>query len=74
MGVKVNIFTDEQRLRPENSEVERLWADNQKAKSLLGWKPQFGGTKGFRHGIEKTVEWFVAPNHLKIYKSDQYNL
>jgi NAD dependent epimerase/dehydratase len=74
MGEKIKIITDEQRLRPENSEVERLWADNQKAKSLLGWKPQFGGTKGFRHGIEKTVEWFVDPNHLKIYKSDQYNL
>jgi len=74
MGVKVNIITDEQRLRPENSEVERLWADNQKAKSLLGWEPQFGGTKGFRHGIEKTVEWYVDPNNLKIFKSGQYNL
>ncbi|MHB1193056.1 MAG: NAD-dependent 4,6-dehydratase LegB [Longimicrobiales bacterium] len=74
MGVDLEIVTDEQRLRPEKSEVERLWASNAKAAELLGWQPQFGGLDGFRRGLTQTVEWFSEPAHMATYKSDIYNL
>lgn len=74
MGVKLQIVTDEQRLRPEKSEVERLWAENKKAKDLLGWLPQYGGKEGFRKGLEETIEWFTNPNNLSQYKADVYNI
>ena len=72
MGTDIEILTDHQRLRPDKSEVERLWADNTKAKQLLKWQPKYGGITGFRKGLEKTVEWFIDQSNLKTYKSDQY--
>lgn len=75
MGVKVEIITDEQRIRPEKSEVERLWADTTKAQGLFGWSAEFGGSiGGFQKGIEKTVEWFTKPGNLAQYKHDKYNI
>lgn len=74
MGVEIEILTDEQRLRPEKSEVERLWADNTKARDLLGWQPRYGGLDGFRRGLEQTAAWFADPRHLALYKADRYNL
>ena len=61
-------------MRPDASEVERLWADTAKARKLLGWQPEFGGLDGFRRGLAKTVEWFRDPQHLRSYRSDAYNL
>lgn len=74
MGTEIEIITDGQRLRPENSEVARLWAANEKARVLLGWQPQYGGIDGFRRGLNETVAWFSKPSHLASYKSDIYNL
>lgn len=74
MGVEVEIETEEQRLRPEKSEVERLWASNAKAKELLGWEPHFGDREGFKRGLAETVEWFTNPENLKAYKADRYNI
>jgi NAD dependent epimerase/dehydratase len=74
MGAEIEILTDQQRLRPEKSEVERLWADNTKAKKLLKWNPNYGGITGLQKGLEKTVEWFMDPQHLADYKSDKYNI
>lgn len=74
MGAEIEIVTDEQRLRPKKSEVERLWASNDKARELLGWQPQYGGLEGFRRGLVETVAWFSRPSHLASYKSDLYNL
>jgi dTDP-glucose 4,6-dehydratase len=74
MGVEVEIHADEKRLRPEKSEVERLWAANGKARDLLGWQPQYSGLDGFRRGLIETVAWFSKPSHLASYKSDIYNL
>jgi dTDP-glucose 4,6-dehydratase len=74
MGVDVEILTDEMRMRPENSEVERLWADNQKAKHLFGWTPAYGGREGFKRGLIKTVDWFTQPENLARYKSNIYNM
>ena len=74
MGADIEIVCDEQRLRPGNSEVERLWADNSRLISLTGWKPEHGGLEGFRRGLEKTAQWFVRPENLVGYKSGIYNV
>ncbi|MGE4497487.1 MAG: NAD-dependent 4,6-dehydratase LegB [Deferribacterales bacterium] len=62
--------TDEQRIRPENSEVFRLWCDNTKINKLTGFVPEYSIEKG----LEKTIEWFTDKNNLKKYKTDIYNV
>lgn len=74
MGVEIEIETDPQRTRPEKSEVERLWADNTKAKRLLNWEPLYAGKEGLRRGLEETVAWFTEPKNLERYKIDLYNI
>jgi dTDP-glucose 4,6-dehydratase len=74
MEAEIEIISDEQRLRPEKSEVERLWASNEKAGALLGWQPKYGDNKGFHRGLEETVAWFCKAPHLKLYKPEIYNL
>lgn len=74
MEVEIQIIPDEARVRPENSEVERLWADNAKAKQLFGWQPSYGGRDGFKRGLAKTAEWFTQADNLRLYKADIYNL
>lgn len=74
MGVEIEIITDDQRLRPEKSEVERLWASNTKAKERLNWQPDYGGLDGFKRGLAETVVWFRQPDNLRGYKADIYNL
>ena len=74
MGVEIEIIADEQRFRPEKSEVERLWASNEKAGALLGWQPKYGGNEGFHRGLEETVAWFCKASHFKFYKPEIYNL
>ncbi|MCB1422188.1 MAG: NAD-dependent 4,6-dehydratase LegB [Nitratireductor sp.] len=74
MEADVSIETDEQRIRPANSEVERLWADNSRAKELFGWEPEFSGRDGFRRGLKITAEWFGNPENLSRYKADIYNV
>ncbi|WP_442594289.1 NAD-dependent 4,6-dehydratase LegB [Neobacillus sp. D3-1R] len=74
MSIDIEIQTDDIRLRPEKSEVERLWADNQKAKKLLGWEPSFGGRDGLKRGLIETVEWFTNPINLAGYKAEKYNI
>ena len=74
MNVKVEIESDSQRIRPEKSEVERLWADNRKAKKLTGWMPAYGGVEGLKKGLQETVEWFTKQNNLSQYKPGEYNI
>jgi NAD dependent epimerase/dehydratase len=74
MGVSIEIITDEQRVRPDKSEVERLLASNKKAFELLGWRPQYSGQEGFMRGIKETVAWFNEPSNLASYKVNSYNL
>lgn len=62
------IICDEQRLRPEKSEVNRLLGSNEKIKRLTNWKPMYT----FEQGIEKTIEFFR--NNLNKYKVDIYNI
>lgn len=74
MGVEVRITNEAVRLRPAKSEVERLWADNSKAKALLGWSPVYGGREGFRKGLAETIAWFVNSENISGYKYGQYNI
>lgn len=64
------IVTDEQRLRPEKSEVMRLFGSNQKLIQLTGWKQSYS----FDQGIQETINWFKQPNNLINYKHDIYNI
>ena len=74
MNAEIEIITDEARLRPENSEVERLWANNTKAKELFDWQPSYGGRDGFKRGLTETAEWFGQHENLRGYKADIYNI
>jgi len=74
MNVNVELVVHDERLRPKMSEVDRLFACNLKAETLLGWSPQFGGLAGLRQGLSKTVEWFSNPINLARYKTGIYNL
>jgi len=72
MEVEVEVEVDDQRLRPEQSEVERLWASNLKARQLLGWEPAYGGGEGFRRGISESVAWFSDPSNRSGLRTDRY--
>jgi len=74
MGVEIEILSVDQRLRPEKSEVERLWSENRKAKEVLGWQPAYGGLDGFKRGLKETAEWFTTAGNLLGYKTDRYNV
>lgn len=67
---KAIIISDDIRLRPDKSEVERLLGSNEKIKLLTGWQPSYS----FEKGLEATVEWFREPENLKNYKSHIYNI
>jgi len=74
MNVDIEIETDDVRLRPDKSEVERLWADNHKALNIAGWKPDYAGKDGLKRGLTETIEWFSKPENLLCYKADRYNI
>jgi NAD dependent epimerase/dehydratase len=70
MKSEVEFVSESQRLRPENSEVFRLWCDNTKINSLTGFKPEFS----LEQGLQKTIDWFIQPQNLAKYKTDIYNV
>jgi NAD dependent epimerase/dehydratase len=74
MGREVEFTSDEQRLRPGGSEVERLWADNTRARELTGWTPEYAGIAGLERGLGETIAWFADPAHLRRYKAGRYNI
>lgn len=74
MGREVDFVSEEQRMRPTGSEVERLWADNSRAQSLAGWHPEYGGIDGFRRGLQETINWFTREDNLMRYKAGIYNV
>lgn len=74
MGSDVEFTCDEQRLRPAGSEVERLWADNARARELAAWSPDYAGIEGLRRGLSETVDWFSNPENLRRYKAGLYNI
>jgi len=66
----VKFTTEEQRLRPVNSEVFRLWGDNTLIRNLTGFQPKYDIHKG----LEETCIWMAKPENLKSYKTTIYNL
>ncbi|MDR0678350.1 MAG: NAD-dependent 4,6-dehydratase LegB [Holosporaceae bacterium] len=66
----IEVVLDKERLRPEKSEVCRLWCDNSKIKKLTGFEPQYS----LERGLKETIEWFQNPENLKKYKIDIYNV
>jgi len=63
-----------ERVRPAHSEVERLWADNQKARRLLGWQPEYAGREGLCRGLEETIAWFRKQGVSLRYATSAYHL
>lgn len=74
MGTEVAVRSADERLRPQASEVERLWADNAKAQRLCGWTPAYAGVDGLRRGLRETIAWFRDADNLRRYKADRYNI
>ncbi|MNG23872.1 hypothetical protein D3C84_1085300 [compost metagenome] len=70
MGSDVEFLTDDQRIRPEKSEVFRLWCDNTKIQGLTGFQPQYS----IRQGLQETIDWLTRPENLAKYKADIYNV
>lgn len=64
------IKIDDVRLRPENSEVEKLLGSNEKIKKLTKWRPRYTLEKG----LEETIDWFRNKRNLKLYKTNIYNV
>ena len=74
MGVDLAIEADSDRMRPEASEVERLFAGIDKAGKKMGWQPRYGGREGFKRGLAETIAWFSERKNLSGYKADRYNI
>ncbi|MFZ4521204.1 MAG: NAD-dependent 4,6-dehydratase LegB [Bacteroidales bacterium] len=70
MGKEIHIEGSDERLRPAKSEVERLWAENRKAKELLGWQPEFN----LESGLRETIAWFSSPGNMEFYKAGLYTI
>ena len=68
MGTEVEVEGDENRVRPPNSEVQRLHADNTRARDLLGWRPEVS----LDYGLRQTVEWITA--HQDLYRPAEYQI
>lgn len=68
IGEKIEIEVDQQRIRPEKSEVERLLCDSTKARELTGWKPRYS----LEEGLKATISWLKE--HMQYYKPDIYNV
>ena len=70
MNVPVEIASEEQRMRPENSEVMRLVSDSSALKAITSWKPEHT----LSEGLKATIEWFTNPANLAHYKTDRYTV
>ena len=74
MNTEVEILADEQRMRPQGSEVNRLFGSNNLMHHLTGFHPSFGGLDGFRRGLAHTAEWFSDPSNLAFYRPGTYTV
>ena len=70
MGMPITIESSEERVRPENSEVERLICDNSKLLKYTNWKPKYS----LKEGISEVIEWMKDPGNLSKYKEGRYNV
>tara|TARA_A100001011_G_scaffold400030_1_gene511843 strand:+ start:3542 stop:4543 length:1002 start_codon:yes stop_codon:yes gene_type:complete len=74
MNVEIEIISDDNRIRPEGSEVSRLYGDNKLLKNLTDWKPNFSGIDGFKRGLKLTIDWFSKEENLNFYKTNLYTI
>jgi NAD dependent epimerase/dehydratase len=74
MACDVEVTSEERRMRPTGSEVERLWADNTLVRELTGWVPRYAGIEGLRRGLQETISWFTNSDNLRRYKAGLYNI
>ncbi len=72
IGKTPNYEMQGERIRPENSEVQRLYCDNTKAKEMLGWTPSYAGLDGFERALADTIQWFSKSENLNLYSTDRY--
>ena len=70
MDADVDVQQEDERLRPPQSEVFRLWCDNRKIERLTGFRPRVD----LRQGLRRTIDWFTDPANLQRYKPHQYNV
>jgi NAD dependent epimerase/dehydratase len=70
LDTRVTILTDDARVRPIASEVERLWCDNSKIFALTGFRPQVA----LKEGLTRTITWLREPRNLARYKAEIYNV
>ncbi|MFC2050558.1 SDR family NAD(P)-dependent oxidoreductase [Chloroflexota bacterium] len=68
IGKDKEVLADPKRIRPQKSEVERLWCDNTKARKLLAWEPKVS----FDEGLKMTIAWIS--DNISLYKSERYNV
>ena len=69
MNYDLEIIEDSGRIRPQNSEVNRLFGSNSKISLLSEWEPHYQGLDGFKEGLKITIEWFSKPENLLKYKN-----
>ena len=74
MNVDLEIEIEQVRMRPEGSEVERLWGDNAQARQRCDWSPGYGGLAGFQRGIAETIDWFSDARNLSAYNPNVYQV
>jgi nucleoside-diphosphate-sugar epimerase len=67
---EARIVKDEERIRPEKSEVERLLGSNKKLKTISGWTPKYS----LNDGLTETIDWFKKSDNLRNYKAGLYNI
>ena len=70
MDVELSIKSIEERIRPKNSEVERLFCDNTKLLNHTAWKPNYT----LEQGVTEVIEWMKKPENLNNFKADKYNV
>ena len=74
MNNEIQIKSEENRLRPANSEVNRLYGDNTLLKELTDWEPKFAGIDGFKKGLNLTIEWFSKRENISLYRPNNYSV
>ena len=70
MGSDIELLTDEKRLRPEKSEVYRLWCDNTRIRKLTGYEPQVS----LKEGLRRTIEWVTRTENLAKFRPGEYQV
>lgn len=74
LGKTPEVITEQERQRPEKSEVNRLFSDNSKSADIMNWKPEYAGKEGFKRALAKAVEWYSQPDNLKHFDHSVYTV